>query len=383
MIFIGMVVNASNYMEAILIPAIIKDFGVEIDQAGIIATAYLIGFGVSTIFAGPLADRYGKIEIIIIAALLFAITIFLSSLTNEIKSLIFFRTLSGIFIASIFPVSNALISDIFPAKERQWALGVFQSVSMIGQFLGIVVIGILIMFLSWPIGYIILALGAFASTLLLLPIKKNLVCSKNKDQRFIENYKNILIVSRNRQTYLVILVQGGLILGLLSYLGAYIKSVVGLDFYIAGLIISGFGITNFLFSNSANKMAMKMGQKKATVAGLAFGLIANALLLLLGEYLPVLVIAPIFVGFTFIFSHCTLLSIASEFSPKARSSSLSLVAGCFTAGGGIGVNIGGFVIKHFGYQSLFLLYSLTFMILIFLVLRYLKLPYLDQINSCD
>ena len=43
MIFIGMVINASNYIESILIPAISKDFGLEIQQAGIIATVLQLG----------------------------------------------------------------------------------------------------------------------------------------------------------------------------------------------------------------------------------------------------------------------------------------------------------------------------------------------------
>ena len=378
MVFIGMVINASNYIESILIPAIAKDFGLEIQQAGIIATAYLVCFGVSTVFAGPLADRYGKMEIIIISAALFTVFGFISSLSGGFLSLIIFRALCGIFAASIFPVSNALISDFFSAGERQWALGVFQSVSMIGQFLCLAVLGLTMTFFSWRTGYVILALSALFSTLMLIPIKKRAISSKNREQSFLANYLLILKESRNRQTYLIILIQGGLIFGLLSYLGAYLKSVIGLEFYITGLIISGFGVANFVFSSLGNKLAMKMGQQGAIAAGLFFGALANGLLYFWGKSLLALVMVPILLGLTFIFSHVSLLSMASEFSSKARSSSLSLVAGCFISGGGLGVYTGGLVIGRLGYDAFFAIYGLVFAVLIILVLGCLKLPYFDR-----
>lgn len=380
MVFIGMVINASNYIESILMPAISKDFGLEIQQAGIITTAYLVCFGVSTVFAGPLADRYGKIEIIILSAALFTVMGFVSSLAVGFVSLVIFRALCGIFAASIFPVGNALISDVFSPGERQWALGVFQSVSMIGQFLCLAVLGFTMMFYSWRTGYVIMSISAFFSTLLLIPIKKKVVSLKYRDQGFLEQYICFLKERRNRQTYLLILVQGGLIFGLLSYMGAYLKSVIGLEFYITGLIISGFGVTNFVLSNKGNKMAMKMGQQRAIVAGLIFGALANVLLYFGGKNFFALVMAPVLLGLTFIFSHVSLLSIASEFSSKARSSSLSLVAGCFIIGGGLGVSTGGFVIGKFGYHALFALFGFIFIFLIFLVLSYFKLPYIDR--SC-
>lgn len=379
--FVGLIINSSNYVESILIPAISQDFWLEIHQAGIIATAYFLCFGASTLFAGPLADRYGKTEIIILSVIFFTSSMILSSLATGLKSLVFFRALSGIFAAPVLPVSNALISDIFVQRERQLALGIFQSICMIGQCLCMLVGGILIIFLGWRSMYALIAICAFLSLFMLFPVKKKLVSRKNKDLSIIANYKTIFQVPANRQTYLVILVQGGLILGLISYLGAYIKSVVNLNFFLTGLIISSFGVTTLLFSGVGSKLAGKWGQKKVILTGLFFGMLANIILFCWGKFILFIAMAPVFLGLTFIFSHVTLLSIVSEFSIKARGSALAIVAGCFIAGGGIGAAVGGYVIGSFGYQTLFLLYALTFLTLIFLVRGYFKLPYTDQRQS--
>ncbi|NHM28757.1 MFS transporter [Desulfofundulus sp. TPOSR] len=374
----GLIIGASNFAESLLIPDIARDFGLQAQQAGIIITAYFLGFGLATLLAGPLADRYGKIEIIVLSMTFFIIFTFLCSFATGITSLVIFRALSGIFAAPVLPVSNALLSDTFLPEERQLALGIFQSLSMVGQCVCMLAGGIVVAYFGWRSMYALIAFSAFISVFMLLPVKRSLVSWKNKDINFIASYKMILLAAKNRQTYLVIFAEGGLILGLSSYFGAYMTSALDLNFEVTGLIISTFGLTTLVFSGISSKLAGKWGQQKVILAGLIAGMLANLCLLAGNQLLWLIVPAPIFLGLTFIFTHVTLLSIVSEFSLQARGAALCMVACCYMAGGGTVAAAGAYVIGWFCYQVLFLIYALTFLALFVSVRYWFKLPYTSR-----
>lgn len=91
MVFIlGMMVfwcNGDNYAAAPLIVEIAKDLHLDISQAALSVTAYMLPFGLFTLLFGPLADRYGKTRIINLAAFGTAVFSSLGAVAWDLKSL--------------------------------------------------------------------------------------------------------------------------------------------------------------------------------------------------------------------------------------------------------------------------------------------------------
>ena len=71
-------------------------------------------FGLFQLIFGPLADRFGKRQVITIFMIVFTVATGLCALGSSLTDLIVYRALTGIFAASIMPVSLALIADLFP-----------------------------------------------------------------------------------------------------------------------------------------------------------------------------------------------------------------------------------------------------------------------------
>lgn len=93
--------NGENYAAAPLLVELARDFHLDISQAALSVTAYMLPFGLFTIFFGPLADRYGKARIINLAAFGSAIFCVLAAGAFDLTSLSIIRAVNGVFAEEV------------------------------------------------------------------------------------------------------------------------------------------------------------------------------------------------------------------------------------------------------------------------------------------
>jgi len=115
----GSIVMADHWVVSPIVPAISQNLNIDIARAGLLITAYMIPFGVFQIIFGPLADRYGKKQIIAGSMVFFTVATGLCALGSNLTNLALFRALTGIFAASVMPISLAIIGDNFPIQDRR------------------------------------------------------------------------------------------------------------------------------------------------------------------------------------------------------------------------------------------------------------------------
>jgi|GEM_PF-6712757 len=60
----GFIVMADNWAGSPILPAISQNLNIDIAKAGLLITAYMIPFGFFQTVFGPLADRFGKKQVI-------------------------------------------------------------------------------------------------------------------------------------------------------------------------------------------------------------------------------------------------------------------------------------------------------------------------------
>ncbi|MDA8442762.1 MAG: MFS transporter [Peptococcaceae bacterium] len=362
----GFTVMADNWVVSPILPAIAQNIGVPVTSAGLLITSYMIPFGLFQLVFGPLADRFGKRQILTIAIFLFTFAAALTSLGRGLVDLSIYRALTGTFAASVMPVSLALIADLVPMNERQAAIGTFMGISFLGQGLSMAIGGSIAYFFSWRGVFITYALLAALVTILFITAGRKIPSAQNPDSKFLAPYGQLLGKSRSAMLYLVVLIEGFLILGSFSYLGAFIERVYNFNYLTIGLIMTAFGVTAVIGGRLSGRLAEKLGRKKVLLAGLVAATAADLLFFSQGGILWVLIVGVALLGLGFMLAHSTLLTIATEFAAKARGAAMSLVAFCFMGGGGVGTAIGGKLIKVIGYPSFFYYYALALFALIFL-----------------
>ena len=362
----GFMVMADNWVVSPILPAISQNLEIDISRAGLLITAYMIPFGLFQIIFGPLADRYGKKQVITLAMIMFTIATGLCALGSSLNSLSIYRALTGVFAASVMPISLALIGDMYPIKERQGAIGTFMGISFLGQGLSMAIGGIIAYFLNWRGVFGIYAILAVIPTLLLIKNYKLLPSEKQPDSKIFEPYAKLLGTSRSLFTYIIVLLEGICIMGSFSYAGVYIAKTYGFNYLYIGLIMTAFGIMSVIGGRMSGKLAAKIGARKVLSLGLALASIADLIIYQYGNQLGLLITGIALLGLGFIFTHSTLLTRATEFAQKARGAAMSLVAFCFMGGGGVGTAIGGRVIATAGLNNLFLINGLALAITLLL-----------------
>ncbi len=362
----GFTVMADNWVVSPILPSISSSIGVLPTTAGILITAYMIPFGLFQLVFGPLADRYGKKQVINFTMLFFTIATALCATGASLTGLALYRALTGVFAAAIMPVSLALIGDLVPMQQRQSAIGTFMGISFLGQGLSMAIGGITAYFVSWRGVFAIYALLAVVSTLLLFTAGKNIPSSKNPQSRLLAPYAKLLSSASSALTYLVVLLEGIFIIGSFSYLGVYIEHNFHFNNLYIGLIMTAFGLLAVIGGRLSGKLAARLGRKKVLLLGLFAAALADIIFTLYGTNLAILITGVGLLGLGFMLAHSTLLTIATEFDPMARGSIMSLVAFCFMGGGGVGTALGGRLIAAHSYTWFFSVYGLGIAVLIVL-----------------
>ncbi|MGA2122612.1 MAG: MFS transporter [Methanoregula sp.] len=115
----------------------------------------LMGYGIVTatllLSFGRLSDMYGRVRLYNIGFAIFtagSILLFLTPDTGDAGAieLIVFRLFQAVGAAFIFSNSAAILTDAFPPDERGKALGLNQVAALSGQFVGLIIGGILAVF---------------------------------------------------------------------------------------------------------------------------------------------------------------------------------------------------------------------------------------------
>jgi EmrB/QacA subfamily drug resistance transporter len=128
-----------------------------------VVTVYLLTATVSGPIYGKLSDQFGRRPMIMIGVSLFLIGSLLCGLSQEMWQLILFRGLQGVGAGAIFPISLAVIGDLFSPRERGKYQGLFGAVFALSSLLGPALGGFLTDTISWHWVFLVnLPLGILA-----------------------------------------------------------------------------------------------------------------------------------------------------------------------------------------------------------------------------
>lgn len=160
-----------NMIVVTALPSIARDFNASREQQQWIINAYILVFGMLLVSFGKLGDQFGRRRLFILGVMLFVGGSVLCSAAPNAGTLITFRVLQGLGPAFIFPLTLAIISETFEAKERAVAIAVWGTLAGVSLALGPVAGGFLTDHVSWravfwvnaPIGVLVIGLTLWAT----------------------------------------------------------------------------------------------------------------------------------------------------------------------------------------------------------------------------
>src|SRR6201987_220585 len=99
-------------------PALAREWGVTKVALGPVFSAGLFGLMIGALLLGPLADRVGRKKIIIVSTVAFGLGALVTTLVQDVSSLIVIRFLTGLGLGGAMPNAIALTSEFNPRRRR-------------------------------------------------------------------------------------------------------------------------------------------------------------------------------------------------------------------------------------------------------------------------
>lgn len=120
------------FMLGKIAPAIAKDFGASAAEMTPVILLQQIGLAFGAFLISPLGDQIGRKRMMVISAVLFGLLTLATAFATSIIAMAILRGLAGLFLAGVFPMAVALISEFTPQTRR----ATFIAIGMAGYSLG-------------------------------------------------------------------------------------------------------------------------------------------------------------------------------------------------------------------------------------------------------
>ena len=128
---------------------IAEGLGIKIADFGPIFSSALVGATIGAASFGPLADRFGRKTLLIVATVLIGVFTLLTATATSVPALLAFRLLAGLGLGGATPCFIALTSEYAPARLRATIVTVMWSAFPFGGMIGGLLNSYLLGHLGW------------------------------------------------------------------------------------------------------------------------------------------------------------------------------------------------------------------------------------------
>ena len=106
------------------------------DQIAWVLTSYIVAAAIATPATGWLASIMGRRRLLLIAIAGFTVASVLCGMATSIGAMVAFRLLQGLFGASLVPLSQSTLLDVYPREKHGAAMALWGMGVMVGPILG-------------------------------------------------------------------------------------------------------------------------------------------------------------------------------------------------------------------------------------------------------
>lgn len=185
-------------------PAIVGDLG-GFSLYSWVFSAYLLMNAVTVLIYGKLSDLFGRKPIISIGIIIFLIGSALCGFAQSMEQLILFRFIQGLGAGAVLPMATTIVGDIYSKEERAKIQGYLSSVWGISAVSGPLVGGLLVEYASWRyVFWVNIPLGILSIIGLWLYLHENI-----EKKKPVIDYGGAFLLVVTLSSLMYLLVEGG------------------------------------------------------------------------------------------------------------------------------------------------------------------------------
>ena len=285
--FAALLTSAIALSIDMLLPAFSElrmSFGMEptSNLPGLTITCIVVGMAIGMPIYGPIADTYGRLPVLRVGIVLFALGALGSTLAPNLGFLLASRVLWGIGCAAPRTISQAMIRDKFEGDDMARVMAIVQTVFFAGPVVAPIFGEILVNAGgSWRLTMLFGLLIAVVMCLWSLRIEESLEASNKRELSFASTRDGLRMVFGNRVTIgyaLTLLFSGGAFYSFLSSSELIINEIFGRP----GWFVPYFSLTMCVMAAVAlagSKVVNRLGAQRLGHSALGFQAIVSSAML--------------------------------------------------------------------------------------------------------
>ncbi len=161
-------------MISLALPCIGRDFDASTHSLAMLNTVFLIASVMFMVPAARFASIYGMKRTSIVGLVIVIISAVLSTLSPSMEFLLAMRFVLGAGSSVLTVTGIALLSTVYPAQRRGWAIGIYTAVTFIGFTLGPSIGGTLSDLVGWRVLFLLMVPLSVFSLMFFLRFDKDI-----------------------------------------------------------------------------------------------------------------------------------------------------------------------------------------------------------------
>jgi sugar phosphate permease len=272
--------HAARIMIHPILPVLKEETHLSYAGLGLLSTGYDIGYGLTLLLGGYLADRLNRRYLVSFGLLWLALWKLVTSFSSSLIALISLRVLTGISFSTYFGAGLSLIAEFFPPNERGKAMGIHAMAAGLGRSLAFPLTGMLVVKMGWRAPFFWFSLVALSASILFWCLASEPRTAHPQGAKPNPNQGRVLDLLKSPVLMMVGLVYCLTIacaVGEGPFLMLYLVDVHRLSLEYASSLIGLCQITTVLFTFLATSLSDTYGRKRILVGVLALSTVSYLL----------------------------------------------------------------------------------------------------------
>ncbi|PWL18048.1 MFS transporter [Falsochrobactrum shanghaiense] len=282
------------------------------NHAQFVITAYLLGFGVSQLFYGPLSDRFGRRIPLFGGLLIFILAALGAAVATNFTVLLVLRVLQGLGAAATRVIAVSVVRDRFAGRQMAEVMSLVMMVFMILPVLAPAGGQVIMLFGEWHLIFLCMAfLAAAVAIWAYIRLPETLPVEQRRPLTISSVIGGFRIVLTNRVALFYMLGTSFILGALFGYINS--AQQIFVDIYKLGplfplafaAVAMTLALASFLNSRLVGRFGMRRISQTMLLVFTGFSLLWMALSLLTEGHLPFALMMAIYMVIMFSFSLVT------------------------------------------------------------------------------
>lgn len=349
---------------AALIPSVALYFGISKEAALPLTWLYMLPYGIFALIWGPLTRIVKVKRILLFTTFGFFLATLFFSFSKTIQQAFVFRICMGVFGCSFVPLVLITIGKTVSKKDKAKYIGIFFGLAYVASFVSVFLSG----FIHWKALYMIPAL---LSLVVFVLVATHLHDFDFRVPKFKISYLETFKDKQALSFFVAIMLGSFLYHSLYQRLGVYLSQTYLLEQVTISLIFTVATISAIGFEFLGGFFGSVFGNIKITRIGFILMSIFSLFLIFTKNYQPLFFVIALW-GSGWALTHVGLSAHLAHFPDNILRDASSLNSALRFSFGGLGGFLGGVLVSLAGFKSLFVVVTLSLILLGFYLNKLIK-----------